>query len=155
MPPRRAEALREVRDAVADVKEDGARIVLRWARGVVSPSSREPSTVTPITHETYGIFDGFKAEEFGGNVQQGDSRLWVAAGDLGALSASVNSLGPGGQLGAGFEVLVAADPEAWAETGDATAARYRVVALLQTVHVGGYAVLHELHIRGAVPGGGR
>lgn len=158
MPPGRGAALREQKSAARDIRKEGARVTVRFNGRPINPDTGAPTGSAAATVvKTYGVLDGFKSDEVGaGGVQQGDLRLWVAEFDLGALRSTVNSLGPGMRLGpGGFDVFLAANPEVHAEVTDQTARRMRVISLLETVHVGGYPVLHSLQVRGAVPGGGQ
>lgn len=149
----REEAERERDDAVADVREDGAPVLIRYQPAAVPPGGRERVPAAAVDVQTHAALTGFGQREVDGQtILAGDTKLILASKALGALANVVGDLPSGitpGPLGLTIYVPRAPATEVdYPTPGAEGVAAYQVVRLHETKHAGAYPVAHWLHVRG-------
>jgi hypothetical protein len=148
MPPSAAEAADERADALADIQEDGAPVLVRFDRNWNVGSGRERPAEDFVDVQTYALFDTAKAGDVDGKtILTGDAIIWLADAGLDSLEGLADLPLGGEPARSGYELLEN-DPTAFPTPGDPDNRRYELLQVLDTVRVGGWSVLHKIHARG-------
>lgn len=151
MPPSRAEAEREQRDAAADLKTEGARCVMVYDGGVVDAVSGVRAS-SPRQVRVHALLGSYKLDMVGkAGIVQGDHRVLIADRDLAGLSLAPLLSPLDTNAPTGFSLYVNADPEKFPVVANPLPAgvrRWVVVRLEDTVSLGGYPVLRVFQCRG-------
>jgi len=145
----RAEAERTRREAAADLRRDGARVLIAYeGEGRVDPITQVATAVPDRFVKTFALLTGYALNLVDGeSIQLGDLRVMVADSELKPLG---DALGEGDST-EGWSIYLAPDPSRWATVVDPLPAgtrRLRIVAVEQVVYEGGWAVLRFLRARG-------
>lgn len=152
MPPTKAQAEKERRGAAQDVQRDGARVTIVYDGAPVDPATGERDPAARREVKTYAVIGGYRVGLIDGQrVRSGDQRVLVADSTLAGLSLSALREVADEGVTTGYWLYTGGDRERHPETREPLAEgvrRMAVIALENTVYVGGYPVLRVLQARG-------
>lgn len=144
-----AEIQEERADAVADIREDGAPVVLRYDGSSVS--GRERTTVAPVDVQCHAVLLDFRTELVDGeSIRHGDLRILVADAALGELADEIGQLAPGttpSARGITVHVGTSTSEDDYPTPGASGVKAYRVLRRLNTKNAGDQPVVHYLQAR--------
>ena len=150
----KGEADEERASAEADIREDGARCTLYFDGRLVDSHTGAKSGASTLARSVkiFALLGSYSAKLVDGQrVQQGDLRVTLADKSLVGMSLAPLTSVLDERASTGFWLYLPRDPGKFPEATDPPASgdrRLAVVALENTVYVGGYAVLRVLQCRG-------
>lgn len=143
-----SEAEAERSDALSEMEENGAPILVRYDKKWNEGTGRLPPEPDYVDVETWGVFVGLSSQNLDGNVVIArDVEMLVADKGLESLEGLPGAASGNSPLTTGYEIYEG-DPESHPSSSDPGVRRYEVVRLLKTTKLGGWPVLHRLHLRG-------
>lgn len=152
----RAEVDLERSDALGDLQEEGAPVLLRYVASTIPEGGVERTPVAPVDVQTYALVKAVGSREIDGDlVLLGDKSVLIEHASLGALAQVVAEIPTGQQPGfTGLSVFFEErDPVAGEKTfpvpGGAGVREYRVIGRLPSPPpLGGWHIVHRLQVRG-------
>jgi hypothetical protein len=144
--PSRAEAQAERSDAAADIREDGAPVLLRFDKNWAVTSSRTKPAPDWIDVQTWILFAKASVHAASG-VLVGDLDIYMADDGLETLEGLADLPLGGKPVRTGYVVLVGS-PETHPAPTDVGVRTLHLLRIVDTTKVGGWNVLHRIHARG-------
>lgn len=144
----RAEAERERTEAMNDIREEGAPVVVRFDRSYgVNPPGRERPAEDWVEVRTWALFESGTYLDEGGGAMVSDAVVYLADKGLRQLEGLASLPMGGAPAGSGYRMLVG-PPLTFPVAGADGVRELQLLQVLDTTKVGGWDVLHKVRARG-------